>query len=418
MSTIKDETNIPQPERPSTRAGSDSISNSIDSPGNRHGEDGEHDEEKETGQSYEALAIRKEISHQDRPPTEPDQALGPEPETSALETSPADLEAGTLGETAQKTKTNNTTSSGPPYTAFSNSTRWFIVFMAGSAAFFSPLSGQIYYPVMPTLVRNYNLTTSLINLSITTYMIFQGLAPSFMGTFSDASGRRPAYALAFLIYTIANIGLALQNNYAALLILRCLQSAGSSGTVAFGYGVIADVSTTAERGSLIGPMAAGIMVAPALGPVIGGLLSQFLGWRAVFWFLVIISGGYLVVYAILMPETHRKIVGNGTVPPVEVWRLSLVQYIAAYRKKKRMNAEELAALEEEQEALRAERSTRKIGFPNPLKSFAILMEPDAFLIILYTGIVSFANFALLTSTPNAFPGLYGLNDLEVGLCFL
>lgn len=194
-----------------------------------------------------------------------------------------------------------TTQTGPDdsqqsFSAFSKYEKLFIVVMVTLASFFSPLSGQIYYPVMPTLVRNYHLTPELINLTVTTYMIFQGLAPSFMGTFADTGGRRPAYIIAFAVYTAANIGLALQNSFAALLVLRCLQSAGSSGTVAFGYGVIADIATTAERGKYIGPMAAGVMVAPALGPVIGGLLAKFLGWRSVFWFLVIVSGGYLVFF--------------------------------------------------------------------------------------------------------------------------
>ena len=55
----------------------------------------------------------------------------------------------------------------------------------------------------------------------------------------------------------ANIGLALQNNYAALLVLRCVQSSGSSATGALANAVIADVSTFAERGSYIGYTFAG-----------------------------------------------------------------------------------------------------------------------------------------------------------------
>ena len=45
--------------------------------------------------------------------------------------------------------------------------------------------------------------------------------------FSDSAGRRPAYIFCYTVYLAANIGLALQRDYAALLVLRCLQSAGS-----------------------------------------------------------------------------------------------------------------------------------------------------------------------------------------------
>lgn len=315
------------------------------------------------------------------------------------------------------TKTS-TTLSQKPYTSFTTPQKWFIVSMATAASFFSPLSGQIYFPVLPVLTQNYHLSQTLLNISVTTYMIFQGLAPSFMGTFSDASGRRPAYILAFIIYTAANIGLALQNSYAALLVLRCLQSAGSSGTVSFGYGVIADVTITSERGKFMGPMAAGVMVGPALGPVIGGLLAQYLGWRSVFWFLVIISGGYVVVYAILAPETHRKIVGDGSILPAESWRLSVVQYIRIRRRIARMSAAEKKEYDEQQTELMASQKSRKIGFPNPLLSFVILLEMDAFLIILYVALMMFGSMVLMTSLPSLYPKYYGLDELQVGLCFL
>lgn len=331
---------------------------------------------------------------------------------SASEPTQNDIEAQT------STLAISSTKSQKPYTAFSGSAKWFIVVMTSLASFFSPLSGQIYFPVLPILAHTYNLSSSLINVSITTYMIFQGLSPSFLGTFSDASGRRVGYILAFTIYTAANIGLALQDNYAALLILRCLQSAGSSGTVSFGYGVIADIATTGERGKYFGPMAAGVLTAPALGPSIGGLLTQFLGWRAVFWFLTIISGGYLVMFVIFMPETHRKIVGDGSMIPHQWWRQSVVQYLAARRRLKRMNADERDDYERTQHALIEREQDTKLRFPNPLGSFVILTNPDAFCIIMYTGVMMFSNLVLMTSTPTVYPRLYGLNELQVGLCFL
>lgn len=95
--------------------------------------------------------------------------------------------------------------------------------------------------------------------------------------FSDSAGRRPAYIYCYVVYIAANIGLALQDNYAALMVLRCLQSAGSSGTVALSQGIIADVTTSAERGSYVGYASVTSIMGPILGPVIGGLLSQYLG---------------------------------------------------------------------------------------------------------------------------------------------
>ncbi len=87
--------------------------------------------------------------------------------------------------------------------------------------------------------------------------IMQGLAPTFIAGLSDGAGRRPAFAVSFIIYLGANIGLALQSNYAALLVLRLLQSAGSSSTIALGTAVVADIATTAERGLFVGWVSSG-----------------------------------------------------------------------------------------------------------------------------------------------------------------
>ncbi|CAG8049408.1 unnamed protein product [Penicillium salamii] len=310
-----------------------------------------------------------------------------------------------------QTETPETALETRAFSAFSQNEKLFIVMMVSLASFFSLLSGQIYYPVMPTLAHKYDLTTELVNLTITIYMIVQGLAAIFMGTFADIGGRRPAYIVAFAIYIAANIGLALQNSFAALLVLRCVQSAGISGTVPFGYGVIADIAPTAERGKYIGPIAAGVNVAPALGPVIGGLLAKFFGWRSVFWFLAIISGGYLAFFVLFMPETARKVVGDGGLPPTQWWRRSVIQWWSTRQTRSGddTHLEETSQHQSQRTGLR---------FPNPLKTFAVLLERDAFIIIVCFGLTMFSIIALLTSTANHFGGLYGFNELQIGLCFL
>lgn len=190
-----------------------------------------------------------------------------------------------------------------PYSAFTKNQKRFIVFMASWAGFFSPVSGQIYFPALNALAADLNVSNTLINLTLTSYMIAQGAAPTFIGDLADTMGRRLAYAVCFVIYIVANIGLALQNSYAALFVLRILQSAGSSGTIAMASGVVSDIATASERGKYMGYTLAGSLLGPAIGPVLGGVLSEFLGWRSIFWFLLIMGSAFLVIFAIFFPET-------------------------------------------------------------------------------------------------------------------
>jgi hypothetical protein len=115
------------------------------------------------------------------------------------------------------------------YSIFTRGEKRWIVFLVAYAGLFSPLSSFIYYPALFNLAQDLNITLTMANLSITTYMIVSGVAPSILGDMADIMGRRPLFLFAILTYTIANVGLAVQGSYPALLVLRMLQSAGSSG---------------------------------------------------------------------------------------------------------------------------------------------------------------------------------------------
>lgn len=147
----------------------------------------------------------------------------------------------------------------------------------------------------------------------------------YFGDLADMAGRRPAYITAFIIYFFASLGLALQNSYAGLFTLQALQSTGSSGTIALGNGVMADIVTSAEQDSYIGWVQPGVQIGPALAPTIGGLLTQFLGWRAIFWFLLIAGGVYPFAYFVFIPETGRSVVGDGSILS-EGWNMSVFYY--------------------------------------------------------------------------------------------
>ncbi|KAI2708814.1 hypothetical protein CBS147339_4243 [Penicillium roqueforti] len=290
------------------------------------------------------------------------------------------------------------------YSVFTVSQRRYIVFMASWAGFFSPVSSQIYFPALNTLAKDLHVSNSLINLTLTSYMIFQGLSPMFIGDFADKAGRRPAYIVCFTIYIAANIGLALQNNYAALFVLRCLQSAGSSTTIALSSGVVADVATASQRGSYMGFVTAGSLMGPSVGPVIGGLLSQYLGWRAIFWFLTIFAAAFMVPFLIFFPETARGIVGDGSLPP-QKWNMSLISYLDSRKAREGVISTAIV-------------SKQKLKFPNPFQTLAIVFQKDTSLILFCNAILFAGFYDVSASIPAIFNELYGLDDLQIGLCYI
>ncbi|KAJ9156056.1 putative MFS transporter [Pleurostoma richardsiae] len=302
----------------------------------------------------------------------------------------------------------------PVHSVFSSQTKMFLVLMTVFATLFSPFSSFIYLPSITPIAESYHRSLSDLNFTVTVYQIMQAIAPLFFGDLSDKIGRRPVYMITFAVYLGANIGLALQNNYAALMVLRALQSTGSSATVAIGSAVMADVTTAADRGGYITAVQASVQFAPALAPVLGGILTQFLGWRSTFWFLVIAAGVFLLLYIPFVPESARKIVGNGSIPPPTLLHKSLL----SVREQRRVRSD----LEARGEALPAQHQEKKPRFkipvPNLWAAFLIMFEKDVGTLMLFMSLFVMANYCMLVPLQDIIRRQYNFNDLQVGLCYI
>ncbi|KAI0109245.1 major facilitator superfamily transporter [Nemania sp. FL0031] len=302
--------------------------------------------------------------------------------------------------------TPSSTDSIPPFSIFTTLQKRWILFLTGFAGAFSPLSSFIFYPAIVPIARGLGVTVGLVNLALTTYLIVSGIVPSILGNAADKIGRRPVYILALFIYFAANIGLAAQNSYAALLVLRMLQSAGVSGTISLGYGIISDIATPAERGSYVGIFALGPNVGPPLGPVIGGVIAASLGWRWIFWFLAITGGVCLLMIVLALPETARPIVGNGSIPATGLNR-TLLSVLSSNCRGGRNKLPRDPAVK-----------TRPVSFPNPLASLKLLLEPDLFITLLCNGIHYSTGSCIQASLSSIFIQVYGYKELQAGLIYL
>ncbi|KAK4574091.1 hypothetical protein LTR86_001852 [Recurvomyces mirabilis] len=333
------------------------------------------------------------------------------------------------------------------YSVFTTNQKRAIMVIGSLTAWLSPMTGSIYYPALNSIAASLHVTSSKVNLTVTTYLIVQGLAPMrsrlafklakpprhhsygwhrslrrdpyiqytivdsyVIAGFSDKAGRRPAYFICFVIYIIANLALALQNSYVALLVLRMLQSAGSSGTVALAQGLVGDLATSSERGKYVAYASVGTLLGPTVSPIIGGVISQYCGWHWIFWFLLILSCAFFVILALFLPETCRKLVGDGSVPPP--W--TCVNITDTLRHKKR--AQDGHVVDEEKKA--ELRKNFKLTFPNPLGTLLVLADLESALILIATGLAVSCFYAISTGASVAFRDLYGFDDLYVSLMFL
>lgn len=224
----------------------------------------------------------------------------------------------------------------------------------------------------------------------------------FTGSLADQAGRRPAYILCFVIYISGDIALAIQHSFPALLTLRAVQSCGSSGTVALASAVAADIITSAERGMYIGFASLGNILAPSIGPILGGVLSKYLGWQAIFWFLAIAAGIFFIPLLLFFPETCRGIVGNGSTSPTG-WNRSIWSYLKT----------STTAVPVVSNVPR-----RGVNIPNPCSTLRLLSRRPVGLILLANGVVFSSYYAVTAGIPALFQRIYGLDDFRIALCFI
>ncbi|KAJ5761438.1 MFS transporter [Penicillium manginii] len=306
---------------------------------------------------------------------------------------------------AQLSPDPNPTTEQRDFSVFTVGQKRAIVATGSLAAFFSPLSSSIYFPALETISHELGVSISKINLTVTTYLILQGFAPMLIAGFSDSAGRRPAYIICFTIYIGANLGLALQNSYPALMVLRCLQSAGSSGTVALANGLVGDTITSAERGSYI----AFASDPPSL-PVIGGLISQYLNWHWIFWFLLIFSAVFATFLLLFLPETCRKVVGDGSIPP-PARSMSITDSIR-HRNRKRHG------IQPSTQEIADTRKNYAFRFPSPLPTLRVATDLETGAILLTTGLMYAGFYAVMTGATTTFHEVYHYNNIQTALMYI
>lgn len=164
----------------------------------------------------------------------------------------------------------------------------------------------------------------------------------------------------------------------------------------------------------MGVVGAGINVGPALSPVIGGILAQYLGWRAIFWFSFIFACTVLIPYALMVPETCRSIVGNGSIP-AQGWNMTFVDLVQARRNKRKQSGTGDPS-EEQNDVNLPPRA--KLRFPNPLRALAVAFDKGVGLIIFYNSLLYLVFITTVATLSTQFKNIYGYNDLQIGLCFL
>ena len=291
------------------------------------------------------------------------------------------------------------------YSRFNKNYKTLLVVQCAFTGFYSSIAGAIYYPVLSVIENEFSISEQQVNITVVVYFLFQGIAPSIMGGLADSFGRRPIVLSSIMLYLIACISLACSNSYGEILGLRCLQAAGIAPVIAINSGIMGDITTKAERGGYVGYVSGFQVIGTAFGAIIGSVLASRWGWRSIFWFLVIGSGVCLICSFVILTETKRTIVGNGSVTPRSIFNYAPVLKLKSVRNMLHLDCPETESLEP----------------PVRFNIFAPLgiLKNLRINLLLYIAGIQFATYTThQTALSTVLSNKYNLKVLEVGLCYL
>jgi EmrB/QacA subfamily drug resistance transporter len=150
------------------------------------------------------------------------------------------------------------------------------------AMFLSALEQTIVAPALPTIGRTLQ---DVDNLSwvVTAYLLAATAVTPLFGKLSDIYGRRVTMLAACAIFIAGSVACALAPNMPALIAARALQGIGGGGILPLAHTIIGDMTTPYERPRYQSYTAIMFIVASIAGPVVGGVLTDYVHWTFIFW---------------------------------------------------------------------------------------------------------------------------------------
>ena len=165
--------------------------------------------------------------------------------------------------------------------------------VATLGAFATPFMGASLNIALPQIGNELAMDAISLGWVATSYLLAASMFLVPFGKIADIYGRKKVYTCGMIIFTIASLVLAFSFSAAFLISFRVLQGIGGAMIFGTGVAILTSVFPVEERGKAMGIYVAAVYVGLSIGPFLGGLLTQHLGWRSVF--LVNVPLGIIVI---------------------------------------------------------------------------------------------------------------------------
>ena len=166
-----------------------------------------------------------------------------------------------------------------------------------------PVPTDLYLPALPALTRSLGAPVAAGQLTLSALLLAFGCSQLLWGPLSDRLGRRPVLLMGLALYTLASVGAVLAPTMEHLVAWRTLQGAAMGAAVMCARAIVRDLYSPLAGARAMSKALTGLGIIACLCAPLGGLLTEWLGWRAALLVLTAYAVATLALVALRLPET-------------------------------------------------------------------------------------------------------------------
>jgi DHA1 family bicyclomycin/chloramphenicol resistance-like MFS transporter len=181
--------------------------------------------------------------------------------------------------------------------------RWALALLLACLGMVGPFSIDTYLPAFAGIAASLHATPLQMQQTLSGYLFGFAVMNLFHGALSDSLGRRPVVLAGLAVFTLASVGCAMSQTIAALVFFRALQGMAAGAGIVVSRAIIRDMFPDVDAQRVMSQVTIFFGIAPAVAPMIGGLLLVHLGWHSIFWLLSAIGAALLAINWRELPES-------------------------------------------------------------------------------------------------------------------
>lgn len=182
--------------------------------------------------------------------------------------------------------------------------KWIITVIMALGTLSVAFSSTAFSGTLRQIQEDFHCSSELAVLSVALFVLGFAIAPMTWAPMSELYGRQIVYAIMFTLVTVFGAASIGSQNIQTLLVLRFFAGVFGSSSIVNSAGVIADMFVAKERGLALMVYTSAPFLGPTIGPIAGGFVGQYGGWRWVDGMTVIFTGILWILGIVFVPETY------------------------------------------------------------------------------------------------------------------